>query len=460
MRPTAWLRGFALATTAVAVLPAQALQGQAPDTLLAIRAARPSPAWVRNAVVYELNVRSFSQAGTLNAVTERLPELRQLGVTVVWLMPVHPVGQLKRKGTVGSPYAVRDYRTINPAYGTPEDFRRLVRDAHRLGLKVIIDLVANHTAWDNPLIRTPAFYRRDSLGRIVSPYDWSDVAALDYGNPAVRAYMTDVMEYWVREYDLDGFRADVAWLVPVDFWEQARQRLARIKPDIMLLAEAHEPVLLRQAFDLDYSWPLYHAIKGVVLGDSSAPAIRAAWEREVERYPRGALHLRFAENHDEDRAIALFGARGALAVSALVFTLDGVPLLYNGMEAGDVTESGAPALFEKVPIFWGSRERRPDLAAFYPWIIGLRRQHPALQRGRLEWVANSDDNRIVTFLRQVAGETILVAINLSNRPFVGRVEVPGAGYAEIARKGVNPQAAPLPTLSLHAWGFRIFRRGS
>ncbi|MGH7560239.1 MAG: alpha-amylase family glycosyl hydrolase, partial [Gemmatimonadales bacterium] len=412
------MRLFA-AATCVALLVRPAAAGALRQDDLAARPARPSPAWVRDGVVYELNTRPFSDAGTFNAVTARLPELRQLGVTIIWFMPVHPIGQEKKKGTIGSPYAVRDYYRVNPQFGSEADFRRLVREAHGLGLKVIIDVVANHTSWDNPMMKTPSFYRRDSTGRVLSPYDWSDVAALDYGNPAVRAEMSRILQHWLREYDLDGFRCDVAWLVPVDFWEAVRKDLERIKPDIVLLAESHEPPLLREAFDLDYSWPLYHALKDAITGSRPARAVREEWETEQRRYPRGALHLRFSDNHDEKRAVALFGERGALAASAVVFTLDGVPLLYNGMEVGDATESGAPALFEKLPVFWGSRDRRPEFPQFYSWMIGLRRDHPALRRGALTWIRNSDEDRVLTFLRQHEGETILVAVNLSNRPFLG-----------------------------------------
>jgi glycosidase len=448
---------LAVASSAVAVRPAS-LGGQEASAI-ASRAARQSPAWVHDGVIYELNTRTFSAAGTFNAVTARLPELRRLGVSIVWLMPIHPLGQVKKKGTIGSPYAVRDYYMVNPDYGTEADFRRLVRAAHDIGLKVIIDVVANHTAWDNPLIETPAFYQRDAAGRVLSPFDWSDVAALDYGNPKVRDYMGRMLQHWVREFDVDGFRCDVAGMVPLDFWEDVRRDLERIKPEIVLLAEAHEPALVAEAFDLDYSWPLYHAMKEAIIGNGPATAIREEWEAERRSYPRGALHLRIADNHDEKRAIALFGERGALAASALVFTMDGVPLLYNGMEVGDVTESTAPALFERLPIFWDIRERRPEFPRFYDRMIGLRKAHAALRQGATTWLRNADERRIVTYLRHDASEAILVAVNLSNQPFVGTVELAGAGFVELAAGGDSPAAtAALPAISLEPWGFRLFRQ--
>jgi len=400
--------------------------------------ARPVRDWVRDGVIYEIYPRAFSQQGTFNAITARLDELKDLGVTILWLMPIHPIGQEKKKGTIGSPYAVRDYYGINPDYGTADDLKRLVREAHARGLKVIIDIVANHTSWDSVLMKHPEFYKHDAEGKITYPYDWYDIAALNYGNQELRRYMTDMLKYWLREFDLDGFRCDVAAEVPTDFWENARRELEQIKPDIVMLAEAHKAELQVTAFDLDYSWPLHTALTDVLQGRARASDLRDEWEKEVKEWPKGALHMRFSDNHDERRAIARFGEKGALAASAFVFTLDGVPMIYNGMEVGDTTESGAPALFEKMPIFWAIAERRKEFPEFYKKMMALRRSSLALRRGTLEWVRNSDESRVVTFVRRAGHEEVLVAINFSSTPFAGSV----AG-----RK-----------VSLDAWGYRIFNR--
>ncbi len=400
--------------------------------------ARPVRDWVRDGVIYEIYPRAFSQQGNFNAITARLDELKDLGVTILWLMPIHPIGQEKKKGTIGSPYAVRDYYGINPDYGTADDLKRLVREAHARGLKVIIDIVANHTSWDSVLMKHPEFYKRDAKGNITYPYDWYDIAALNYGNQQLRRYMTDMLKHWIREFDLDGFRCDVAGEVPTDFWENARRELEQIKPEIVMLAEAHKAELSVNAFDLDYSWPLHSALTNVLQGRGRASDLRAEWEKEVKEWPKGALHMRFSDNHDERRAIARFGEPAALAASAFVFTLDGVPMLYNGMEVGDTTESGAPALFEKLPIFWPIAERRKEFPQFYKQIMTLRRSSVALRRGTLEWLRNSDESRVVTFVRRARNEKVLVAINFSSRPFVGLV----------GRRKV----------SLGAWGYRIFNR--
>jgi len=436
--------------------------------------ARAVPAWVRDGVVYEIFPRNFSARGNFAGITADLDRLKQLGVNILWLMPIHPTGRERAKGTLGSPYAVRDYYAVNPDYGTAADFKRLVSEAHRRGLKVIIDVVANHTAWDSALVAKPDFHTRDRAGKIIPPVaDWADVADLNYGNPTLRAYMIDMLKFWLREYDLDGFRCDVAGMVPTDFWEQARAELERVKPDILMLAEWHEPELLIKAFDVDYSWPLHHAMSDVLMGAQPATRVRAAWEEEHAKWPRGALHLRFSDNHDERRAIARFGERAALAASALMFTLDGVPLIYNGMEVGDTTESGAPALFEKLPIFWQIAERRPEFPRFYKQIIELRRASPALRRGTVEWLRNSDEARVVTYLRRAGDEEMLVSINLSSRPFAGTIEAPGGAMFVDVTPDVAPPLPPdapapehqprartvgLPALALDAWGYRIFRR--
>ena len=423
-------------------------------------AARQKREWVRDGVVYEIFPRAFSPEGNFNGVTARLDQLKDLGVTILWLMPIHQIGQEKKKGSVGSPYAVRDYYSINPDYGTKEDLRRLIGEAHKRGLKVIIDIVANHTSWDSVMMKNAEFYKRDAQGKIVWPYDWTDVAWLNYENAKLRDYMTEMLKYWIREFDLDGFRCDVAGEVPTDFWERARAEIEKTKPDLVMIAEASKPDLLVKAFDMDYAWPLHGTLSDVVMGKAPATEIRRVWEQERAKFPRGTSHMLFSDNHDERRAIARFGERGALAASALVFTLDGVPLLYNGMEAGDTTESGAPALFEKLPVFWANAERRPQFPQFYKQIISLRRDHPALRRGETEWLRNSDEQRVVSFLRNDGNEELLVAINLSNRPFAGLVEVTnGASFKDVTPDSVSrDRIAGLPALTLDSWGFRIFMR--
>ncbi|MGA2868328.1 MAG: alpha-amylase family glycosyl hydrolase, partial [Verrucomicrobiota bacterium] len=349
----------------------------ADDTDLPNATARTSPDWLRTGTIYEIFPRDFSVAGNLNGVTARLDDLQALGVNILWIMPIHPIGEKFRKGEYGSPYSIKDYYAVDPNYGTLADFKKLVAGAHQRGMKVIMDLVANHTAWDSVMMAHPEFYKQDASGHVIPPVPgWTDVAGLNYHNAALRGYMIAMMKYWINEADVDGFRCDVAYMVPTDFWEQVRAELTKVKPDIMMLAEASKPELLTNAFDIDYSWPLLATMNDVIIHDAPASEIHKTWEENLQKFPRDSLHMRISDDHDEARAVARYGINGALAASALMFTLDGVPLMYNGMEAGDATESGDPALFDKLNIFWHPKDR-PPLREIYHNLIQLRKDHPA-----------------------------------------------------------------------------------
>ncbi|CAN5517557.1 alpha-amylase family glycosyl hydrolase [soil metagenome] len=433
--------------------------------------ARVSSDWVKDAVIYEIFPRNYSQKGDFNSITADLDRLKNLGVTVLWLMPIHPVGKLKSKGTVGSPYAVKDYYAINSDYGTKADLQKLIAESHKRGLKVIIDIVANHTAWDSVMMKNPAFYTHNDKGEIIPPVpDWADVADLNYDNAELRKYMTEMLVSWIRDYDLDGFRCDVAFFVPTDFWDNARAQIDKIKPETIWIAEAETPDLLLKAFDLDYSWANHSVMTNVLQGNMPANEIRKNWEKQKAEMPKNSLLMRFSDNHDERRAIARFGEKGALAAQTLAFTLDGVPMFYNGMEVGDSTESGAPALFEKMPVFWQFAERRPEFPRFYKEMIALRKNSIALRRGDLTWLKNSDEAKVLTFVRSSGNEEVLVAINMTNTPFFGSVEIAG-NFEEITpnigaplppdddkMKAKTNTNVALPTLSLESFGFRIFRK--
>ncbi|HLA72932.1 MAG TPA: alpha-amylase family glycosyl hydrolase [Steroidobacteraceae bacterium] len=429
---------------------------------------RQSPEWLRDAVVYEVFPRAFSPDGNLKGVTAQLDRLKDLGVSVLWLMPIHPMGKLKAKGSLGSPYAVRDYDAIDPAYGTPDDFKKLIAAAHQRKMKVFIDIVANHTAWDSVLIgKHPDWYTHDGKGQIVPPNpDWVDVADLDYSSPALRQYMSDMLVRWLRDYGVDGFRCDYASGVPTDFWETVRPELDRVRPGLAFLAEADDPALLHKAFDIDYAWDFYHVVAEALAGKTPASQIRATWERAEAKYPRGALRLRFSDNHDQLRTTGQAGLPAALAASALMFTLDGVPLLYNGMEVGDTTESAAPALFERTPIQWEMAERRPQVAPYYRALAALRRAHPALTRGAVHWLRNGDEQRVVSFERTSAGETLVVVINLSSQEFSGIVATGSGKYQDITPDLMNgavpgtQRAVALPAVFLAPWEFRVFSRAA
>jgi glycosidase len=420
--------------------------------------ARHSPEWLRDAVIYEIFPRTFSKEGNFKGIIAQLDRLKTQGVTVIWLMPIHPVGRLKAKGTLGSPYAVRDYEAINPDYGTAAELKQLVAAAHRREMKVFIDIVINHTAWDATLIRKhPDWYTRDAGGKIIPPNpDWVDVADLDWSEPGLRQYMTGMLVRWLRDYGLDGFRCDYASGVPTDFWEALRPELDKVRPGLAFLAEADDPALLRSAFDVDYAWDFYHVMSDALAGRKPASEVRATWESAAAKYPRQALRLRFSDNHDQLRTTGQAGLPAAMAASAVMFTLDGVPLLYNGMEIGDTVESLAPALFEHAPIQWEVAERRPQVATYYRELAALRRAHPAFTRGEVRWLGNSDERRILSYQRTGGGEVLLVLVNLSSQPFSGTVAAEAGAWRDITPGAAAVAAPPLATLA--PWEFRVFRR--
>ena len=456
------LRAFALLLIPV-LLACASLQTHAQalptDTLDSSRAiARAVPPWLSTAIVYEIFPRDFSAEGTLNGVTAKMGTLEQLGFNVLWIMPIQPIGVERRLGPLGSPYSIRDYYAIDPALGTKADFLRLVQAAHQHHMRVILDMVADHTSRDSVMMTHPQFYQHDAAGNAVAPHGWSDVAALNYDNPELRKYMLAMFAYWLKDFDLDGFRCDAAGFVPTSFWNQVREEVQGIRPDALLLAEASKPELMRHDFDLDYAWPLLATFDRVIEHGEPASAIREEIAKQAAKFPSGTQHMLISDDHDEQRATVRYGAAGAIAASALVFTLPGVPMLYNGMEVGDATPSSGPALFEKRPLYWGAAHERPDFPEFYRVMIPLRKSSPALRGGDLVWLHNSDEAHVLTYLRRSPEETELVAANLSNARFRGTAEIPGQGWQEVALNAkAKPGVVALPFLSLDPFQVRVFR---
>ncbi len=422
---------------------------------------RQSPDWLRSSVVYEIFPRNFSTAGDLNTVTARLDELKDLGVDIIWLMPIHPVGQIMKKGTLGSPFSVRDFYAVNPDYGTTNDFRRLVDQAHQRDMKVVMDIVAGQTSWDSVLMAHPEFYEKDANGNIIPPDPaWKDVAALNYANPDVRHYMIDMMKFWLTDYNVDGFRCDVAPNVPLDFWEEARAALEKVNPQVIILADAGaKSELLTNAFDVDSSWSMNYAVDSVMIGLQPAIYISQIWKHSDEQFPDRALHLRFTDNHEETRAVARYGMSGALAAQVLMMTLDGIPMLYNGMEVGDATESEDPALFEKLPIFWNPGGR-PPLRAIYHDLIKIRKHNPAFYNGTVEWLDNTATNQVVSFVRSDTKDEFLVLINFSSSEIKGSVAMDNADGFKPIIIGDQPVSvdAILPDFKLERYGWCVFHR--
>jgi glycosidase len=393
----------------VTIVPTSEL-GQLLRTRYAEMEAKKSAEWVKDAIIYEVYLRSFSKEGTLKALESRIPELKKLGANVIWLMPIHPVGKIHRKGLLGSPYSVQDYYAVNPEFGTLEDFKSLIHTLHHHGLKIIIDLVANHTAWDNPMLKEhPEWYTHDASGKIIPPNpDWTDVADLNYDSQELRKYMITMMKYWVRDIEIDGYRCDVAELVPTDFWETAIEELETIKP-VLMLSEGTLPEHHVKAFDLTYSWNMYDVLEKVIRDSTPATIFHDLLITESYQFPRGSLRMRFNTNHDKNAwdgpAVEKFTPQGAKATAVLMFTYPGVPLIYNGEEVGNNKKLG---LFEKTDIDWS---KNADFRMLYEKLSLLRKQHLALVNGSYSAVQNSDSKQVLSFIRIKGEDSVLVVLN-------------------------------------------------
>ncbi len=347
------------------------------------------PEWSDNAVIYEVNVRQFTPEGTFNAFAGHLPRLKDLGVDILWFMPIHPISEVNRKGTLGSYYAVKDYKAVNPEFGTFEDFRAVVDKAHGLGMKVIIDWVPNHTGCDNAWVTThPDRYARDENGRMFGPFDWTDVYKLDYSNPDTRAAMRSALAFWLTAADIDGFRCDVAMQVPTDFWDETRPVLQALKPDLFMLAEASEPDLARHAFDMSYNWPMkdlfseiaatsgQYTFKEAKFPEKHAADIDSLLAAQARQYPAGTYMMNMITNHDLNSWEGTeFQRLGNLtkAFAVLTYTLPGMPLIYTGQETG---LSRAFEFFEKDEApQW---EPRNEYFAFYQALNNLKHRRGEL----------------------------------------------------------------------------------
>jgi glycosidase len=421
------------------------------------------PEWSKNAVLYELNTRQFTPEGTFRAAQAQLPRLKALGIDIIWLMPIHPIGVEHRKGSLGSPYSVRDYRAVNPEFGTLDDLKAFVSAAHAQGMHVILDWVANHTAWDNPLVRDhPDWYERDWKGDFhPTPWwDWSDIIDLNYDRPALRRTMTEAMVYWVREADVDGFRCDVAGYVPLDFWEHARRELEAIKP-VFMLAEWEERDAHARAFDATYAWTWNNAMHDIAMGHADVGALFGYYSGNESAWPREAMRMTYVSNHDQNAWDATeFERFGPALDAAIVLSVvgEGVPLIYNGQEAGNPERL---KFFEREPIRW----REHPEGELYRRLIALKHANTALWNGqwgaRMIPVVNSAPGDVLSFVRANDKDKVFAVFNLSPRPH--RV-----AFAQSLHHGTyleyftNARAdiGAASRLDLPPWSYRIYVRQS
>lgn len=333
------------------------------------------PQWALNAVIYELNVRQFTPEGTFKAAEEHLDRLKDLGVNIIWLMPISEIGVEARKGTLGSYYSVKDFKSVNHEFGNLEDFKHFVKIAHDKGLKVIIDWVANHTSRDAIWIQNKDWYVLDSLGFAKTPFDWTDVAELNYDNKDMREAMTDALIYWVKEADIDGYRCDVAAEVPTDFWESVIPKIKEIKSDIFMLAEAEKSELQIKAFNAYYAWNLHKNFNKLAQGKINADSLRSYFSNYYSEFPANTIPMNFTSNHDENSWNGTeFERLGNYVrqMAVLSFLTPGMPLIYNGQESGF---NKRLEFFEKDSIDW---KVDTTFTKFYKSLTSLKHNNKAL----------------------------------------------------------------------------------
>jgi glycosidase len=374
------------------------------------------PEWSYNSTIYEANIRQYTPEGTFAAFEKHLPKIKEMGIEIIWLMPIHPIGEKNRKGTLGSYYSVKDYKGINPNFGTKEDFKRLVDKIHELDMFIIIDWVANHTAWDHHwTVTNKNFYTLDSLGNFVPPVpDWSDVIDLNYENIDLHLAMIDALKYWVKEFDIDGYRCDVAAMVPNDFWNKARKELDKIKP-VFMLAEAHEPELHKNGFDMTYNWQLKDLMNDYAKEKVSIEDIKKHFNVDEKEYPANAFRMTFTTNHDENSWNGtVFERLGRLAepFTVLISTASGMPLVYSGQEAG---MDKALEFFEKDEIEWKDHKKRE----IFTKIFKVKKSNKALwngeKGGEMNFINVSDNKNVLSFYREKENDKIVVVLNLSDK---------------------------------------------
>ena len=403
--------------------------------LLALAGCKKTPSvhpdWTYGSVMYEVNIRQFSPEGTFQGVEAQLPRLKDLGVDILWLMPMYEIGTEGRKGTLGSYYAISDYKKVNPEFGTMEDFEHLVAEAHKLGFKVILDWVANQTAPDNVwMTEKPAeFYERDSLGNAIWEYDWTDTRSLNYENEDVWWAQDDAMRFWLGK-GVDGFRCDAAGEVPAEFWKGILPKMNKDYPDIYLLAEAERDNLAdaTETFDANYAWELHHLLNSLAQGRKTVADLKDYVDRDAARFPKEAFRLTFTSNHDENSWSGTeFEREGAAAnaCAVLCFTLPGSqPLIYTGQEIG---LSRRLEFFEKDPITdWSANE----YTTFWKKLIDLKHGNPALAAGEkggpiVWWALPAGMDGVVAFHREVKGNKVIVLANFGVAPAEAPVETEG-----------------------------------
>ena len=425
-----------------------------------------TPEWASQGVLYECNIRQFSASGNFDGVREQLPRLKELGIDILWLMPIYPIGKERRKGAMGSPYSVQDYYGINPEFGNAADLHALIQAVHAQNMKIILDWVPNHTSWDAVWkAKHPEYYTRLN-GDFTVPInehgepitDWSDVCDLDYNNPEMRRAMIDAMQYWIRNFDIDGYRVDMAGMVPNDFWAQVRPALDSLKSVFMLAEWQDEPGHFQSCFNANYGWHWKDITKDIWNGRQQPHALDTLLRYLDGYYPEGYFQLYFTQNHDENTwngtDAELYGA-SADAFGVLAFTWQGIPMIYNGQEDG---LSQRLAFFDRMPIHWKKFARQD----FYAKLCALRHINRAVWAGsaggKLEKIPSDAEEKVYAFSREKAGDRVLVMLNLSKDRVTVTLRPPEAvigPYANVFARSTLQVTREI-TLTMKPWEYLVF----
>ncbi len=371
--------------------------------------------WLPGTSIYEVNIRQFTEEGTFNAFAGHLPRLKEMGVEVLWFMPIHPIGEKNRKGSLGSYYSIRDFKAVNPEFGTAEDLNALIRNIHDLGMKLILDWVANHAAWDNVWVEDhPDYFERDPAGNFKAPYDWTDVIQIDHTSTAEQHAMIDAMKFWVTDFDIDGFRADLAHLTPLSFWKKARTAVEPLKKNLFWLAET-EDFNYHEVFDASFTWEWMHKTEEYCRGITNLEGLKMILHRYYGTFPSSAYRMYFTSNHDENSWNGTeYEKYGDLArpLAVFSFTWNGIPLIYSGQE---LPNKKRLKFFDKDAIGW-----KPEcgLQEFYMVLLQLKKRNPALRAcdpAVSSFILETSGNHsVLAYLRKNGDDSVLVILNLAN----------------------------------------------